>query len=116
MKSADFREKHAREPVAIMTVLPKGEWGMGRNLTLWFGYCLVVSVFAAYLAGRAAGPGAAYLPVFRFAGCTAFAGYALALWQNSIWYRRAWRTTITATIDGLLYALLTAGLFGWLWP
>ncbi len=25
-------------------------------------------------------------------------------------------TTIKATMDGLIYALLTAGTFGWLWP
>ena len=25
-------------------------------------------------------------------------------------------TTIKGTVDGLIYALLTAGTFGWLWP
>ena len=54
--------------------------------------------------------------MFRFAGATAFTGYALALWQNTIWYKRAWTTTLKATIDGLIYALLTAETFGWLWP
>jgi hypothetical protein len=34
----------------------------------------------------------------------------------SIWYSRAWINTIKSTIDGLIYALLTAGTFGWLWP
>jgi hypothetical protein len=43
-------------------------------------------------------------------------GYTLALWPMSIWYRRAWTITIKSTIDGLIYALLTAGTFGWLWP
>jgi Na+-translocating ferredoxin:NAD+ oxidoreductase RnfA subunit len=47
---------------------------------------------------------------------TAFVGYAVALWQMSIWFRRAWSTTIKATVDGLIYALLTAGVFGWPWP
>jgi hypothetical protein len=89
---------------------------MGLSLTLWFLYCIVMGVFAAYVSGRALGPGAHYLSVFRFAGCTAFAGYALALWQNSIWYKRAWTTTLKSTFDGLVYALLTAGTFGWLWP
>jgi hypothetical protein len=41
-------------------------------------------------------------------------GYFAALWQMSIWYRRAWITTIKATVDGLIYALLTAVTFGWL--
>ncbi|MEP7183947.1 MAG: hypothetical protein ABI886_17350 [Betaproteobacteria bacterium] len=50
------------------------------------------------------------------AGVAAFVGYAGALWPQSIWYRRPWGTTIRTTIDGLVYALLTAGVFGWLWP
>jgi hypothetical protein len=49
-------------------------------------------------------------------GATAFLSYSLALWQLSIWYRRSWRITIGSTFDGLIYALLTAGTFGWLWP
>jgi len=71
---------------------------------------------AAYIAGRALEPGAHYLSVFRFAGATAFFGYAFALMQQSIWYKRAWGTTFKSTFDGLIYALLTAGTFGWLWP
>ena len=39
-----------------------------------------------------------------------------SLFQMSIWYRRAWSTTIKTTVGGLVYALLTAGMFGWLWP
>ena len=89
---------------------------MGKPLALWFLFCVVVGIFAAYIAGRALQPGTPYLPVFRFAGCTAFIGYSLALWQNTIWYKRAWTTTLKSNIDGLIYALLTAGTFGWLWP
>lgn len=115
MKTPEFMEKIRQGPVMILTVF-RGELGMAKPLTLWFVYCLVVSYFAAYITGRALPPGADYLEVFRFAGATAFIGYALALWQMSIWYRRAWRMTVIETIDGLIYALLTAGTFGWLWP
>jgi hypothetical protein len=116
MKSPEFQEKLKKGPVMVVTVLPGNAFSMGRNLGLWFVYCLVVSIFAAYIAGRALPLGTPYLHVFRFAGATAFIGYSVALWQMSIWYRRAWSTTIKATIDGLLYAGLTAGTFGWLWP
>ena len=116
MKSPEFAEKMRRGPVLILTVIPNGPWSMGRQLALWFLYCLVVSIFAAYVASRALPSGAGYLDAFRFSGTTAFIGYALALWQMSIWYRRAWSTTVKDTADGLIYALLTAGVFGWLWP
>lgn len=116
MRSEAFLEKTRKGPVAFMTVVPNGPPAMGASLALWFLYALVVGVFAAYIAGRALEPGAHYLAVFRFAGATAFVGYALALLQNSIWYRRKWSTTLKSMFDGLVYALLTAGTFGWLWP
>ena len=116
MKAPAFVEKMNKGPVIVMTVMPNGPWSMGSNLAQWFVYCVVVGIFAAYLTGRSVGPGTSYLEVFRFAGATAFTGYALALWQDSIWYKRAWSTTIKNTFDGLVYGLLTAGTFGWLWP
>ena len=116
MRSPEFLERLSRGPVMVATVLPNGPGNMRRNLGLWFVYQVVVSIFAAYIAVHALPVGAPYLAVFRFVGCTAFIGYSLALWQMSIWYRRAWSTTIKATIDGLIYGLLTAGVFGWLWP
>lgn len=116
MRSPEFAEKIQKGPNMILTVLPNGPWSMKRNLVLWFLYLVAVGVFVAYVAGRALPVGADYPSVFRFAGVTAFLAYAAALWQMSIWYRRAWSTTIKATVDGLIYGLLTAGTFGWLWP
>jgi hypothetical protein len=116
MRSPEFAEKMKQGPVMVLTAMPNGPISIGRNLALWFVYCLVVGYFAAYVAGRTLPAGASYLHVFQMVGATAFIGYVLALWQMSIWYQRAWRTTVKATIDGLIYALLTAGTFGWLWP
>ena len=115
MKEPAFKEKLDKGPVAFMTVMD-GDFGMGKSLVLWFFYCIAIGVFAAYVAGRALGPGAVYMEVFRFAGAAAFGGYALALLQNSIWYKRAWSSTLKSMADGLVYALLTAGTFAWLWP
>jgi len=116
MKDPAFIEKRKKGPVGLVTFMASGEVSMGPSLAQWFVYCVVVGIFAAYVAGRALQPGAHYLSVFRFAGVTAFVGYALALWQNTIWYKRAWAITLRSTIDGLVYGLLTAGAFGWLWP
>jgi hypothetical protein len=115
MKSPEFMEKMKKGPVGMLTVWT-GSTSMGKPLILWFLYSVVVGIFSAYVAGRALGAGAHYLAVFRFAGVTAFCSYALGLWQQSIWYHRPWGVTIRATIDGLIFALLTAGTFGWLWP
>jgi hypothetical protein len=116
MRAPEFVEKLKKGPVMVVTVLPNGGTAMWQNLVLWFVYIVIVGVFAAYVSGRALPVGTPYRQVFRFAGTTAFMGYSVAIWQMSIWYRRAWSTTIKATVDGLIYALLTAGTFGWLWP
>jgi hypothetical protein len=116
MKEPAFVEKYTKGPVGILTVFPPGPPGMGKELAMWFIYCVVVSIFAAYVAGRALGAGAPYLAVHRFAGVTAFAGYGLGLLQNSIWYKRSWSTTFKSMFDALLYAAVTGGVFGWLWP
>jgi hypothetical protein len=89
---------------------------IGRNLAKWFVYTIVVALFAAYVASLVLPAGAPYMTVFRVTSTVAFAGYALALWQSWIWYSRSLGSTIRTTIDGLVYALLTGGAFGWLWP
>lgn len=116
MKTPEFTEKCNAGPVAFMTVLPNGPMQMGSSLAQWFGYCILVGLFAGYVASRALEPGAHYLAVFRFVGTVAFAGYGLALLQNSIWYKRNWSATLKSMFDALVYGLVTAGTFGWLWP
>ena len=113
--SPEFLARVEKGPVAILNIM-QGGYEMGKSLALWFVYCVLIGVFAAYVAGQALGPGASYLKVFQFAGASAFGGYALALLQHSIWYKRPWITTAKGVFDGFIYACLTAGVFGWLWP
>ncbi len=116
MGSPEFIEKCTKGPVAFLTVLPSGPPAMGKNLLQWFVYSLVVGIFAAYLAGRTLAGDAEYMTVFRLTGTVAFLGYSVALWQQSIWWGKSWSSTAKSTFDGLIYALVTAGAFGWLWP
>ena len=116
MKSPEFVERITRGPVVLMTVFPNGPAAMGGTFVQWFVYLIVVGAFTAYVTATALPPAAPSGQVFRLAFATAFAAYALALWQLSIWYHRSWSTTVKSTFDGLIYACLTAGTFGWLWP
>ena len=72
MRSPAFMEKLKQGPVVVLTVMPNEYTSMGKSLVQWFIYSLVVSLFAAYIAGRALPPGTIYLQVFRFIGATAF--------------------------------------------
>ena len=116
MKDPAFQERLKKGPVVLMTVFRPGDASMGKSLAQWFVFLLFVGVLAAYVTSRALGPGAPYLQVHRFAGVTAFACYAVALAQNSIWHKQKWSTTLKNAADGLIYGFLTGGTFGWLWP
>ena len=116
INSPAFKEKRTRGPVFTATFTRSGPPAMGAQLVKWFLFCAVVSVFSAYVVGRAAGPGTEYLVVFRFSGTTAFIAYTVSHWADTIWYGRSVTTTIKNTFDGLVYGCVTAAVFGALWP
>lgn len=116
MKSPAAIEKFKQGPVGMLTVFPSGPPAMPKFLGLWFLYCLIIGFFVAYLTGHTVAFGAHYLAVFRVAGTAAFLAYGLAHLSNGIWRGQPWGMTLKEVFDGLVYGLLTAGTFGWLWP
>jgi len=82
----------------------------------WFVFCLIVGFFVAYLAAHTIPRELQYLEVFRVVGTAAFLAYGLGHLSDGIWKGQRWGLTIKEVIDGLIYGLLTAGTFGWLWP
>ena len=115
MKTPEYKAKVTKGPLLLLTVLPPDAYAMGKRLVHWFLYTLVVGVVAGHVASIL-GPNADRRLVFHVSALVAFAGYALALWQNSIWYSKKWSTTVKSTIDGLIYAVITGLVFQWLWP
>ncbi len=115
-ESDEFKAKAQQGPVVFMSVCPEDAFNMKNSLIQWFLYCILISVFAAYVAGVALASGADYSSVFRVAGTVAFAGYGLALLQNSIWMKKNWTATAKSVFDSLIYGMVTAGAMGWLWP
>ena len=116
MKSAPMIEKMKRGPVGLLTVRPSGPPAMGKSLVQWFLYRAVISIFAAYLSGRTLAAGTEFLQVFRVVSIAALLGYGAAHTQESIWGGRSWVVTFKHLFDSLIFALLTAATFGWLWP
>ena len=116
MSSPEYLEKVKKGPVAFVTFMTPGPPAMGKSLALWFGFSLLLGIFAAYLAGRLLGPGTDYLTVFRVTGTVTFIGYGVGSLGDSIWKGVPWSVTFKNLLDALIYALLTGGVFGWLWP
>jgi hypothetical protein len=116
MGTPELMEKYKQGPVGTANINPSGPPAMGKYLVQWFIYCLVVGVFSGYLARITLAAGTEYIMVFRVVGCVAFMGYSLAHFSDAVWKMKPWRMTIKHAFDGLVYGLLTGGIFGWLWP
>jgi hypothetical protein len=111
----EFQARMAKGPIVMLSVRKPG-MGMGLSLLKWFGFLLLVNIFVAYITSHTIDQGAEYLSVHRVAGCVAFMGYGLALFQDAIWGGRSWGATWKSLFDALIYGLVTGGTFGWLWP
>ncbi|HEU0040368.1 MAG TPA: hypothetical protein VFR76_13955 [Verrucomicrobiae bacterium] len=116
MKSPEMQEKFKQGPVGMITVFPGGPANMPKYLVQWFAFCVVVGIFTAYLTGRTLPSGTVYLAVFRVAGAVAFMAYGVGQVVNGIWMGQPWSSVLKHVFDGLIYSLLLAGTFGWLWP
>ena len=116
MKAPEFIERTNRGPVILMTVMPNGVMPMGAIFVKWFVYLIVVSTITAIVASTSLSAGAPSTFVFHQTALVAFAAYALALWQLSIWYRRSLSITIKSTVDAVIYAAVTGAVFAWCWP
>lgn len=119
MKDRGAEETAARMkqgPAGFLIVSPPGGFQLGRSLVMWFIYSLLVGLFVAYVTWHALGAGVGYRAVFRVAGVAAILAYAFGYLQDPIWKGVRWSTSIKFVIDGVIYGLVTAGTFGWLWP
>ncbi|MGA9334593.1 MAG: hypothetical protein WBV39_09990 [Rudaea sp.] len=116
MNKPESIEKFKAGPVGFVILRPDGMPNMGKNLLLWFVFCLVVSLFCAFVAIGALDAGANSHRVFHTTALVALMAYAAGTFPMGIWWGQPWRAVIKDAVDGLIYALLTGAIFMWLWP
>lgn len=116
MDKPEMKKKYEDGPVGFLVLSPAGAPNLGKSLGLWFLYSLAVAFCAAYIASRTLGSGTHYLQVFRVVGAVSFLTYAGGSIQMGIWAGKPWRSVVMDLVDGLIYGLVSAGAFGWLWP
>lgn len=116
MKTPAVQEKFKQGPVGFLTIYPTGPVNLGKFLGQWLIFCGLISVFVAYLAGHTVVPAAPFRHVLRVAGTAAFMPYGLSPLVNAIWKGQTWSMTLKEVFDGIVYAVLTAGTFAYLWP
>ena len=116
MKKEEAQQKFREGPVAFVFLRASGAPNMGAPLGQWFVFCLLVSLFAAYVGSSTLAPGTEPAQVFRVVGTAALLGHAFGTLPMGIWWGHPWRSVIKHFIDGIVYALIVGVLFAWLWP
>ena len=116
MSSPEHLEKLDQGPVGFLTVVPSGPPAMGKSLLQWFLFSILIGVFVGYVGTFSLAPGDGYMDVFRLTGTVAILGYSVTQIPHSIWKGLRWGITCKFIGDGIVYGLVTAGAFAWLWP
>lgn len=116
MSSPEMAKKFEEGPLGTLYIKPTGPMKLGPFLGKWFAYTIVVGLLVGSFARMTVPQAAPYMDVFRVVSGAAWLAYAWQGPQESIWKGVPWTSTIRHMIDGLVYALLTAGAFAWLWP
>lgn len=106
--------------------IESGPWGtinirgrqpnIRRTLLQSLTFCLVTSVFIAYLGTLALDPGDGFLRVFQVTGTAGILAYAFGGVPNAIWFGLDSRSTMIDVAGGIVYGLITGIAFGILWP
>ena len=115
MKSEEFKTRWKSGPWGSITIRGNAP-NFGGNLLKCFIMYLIISAMAGYLAGIGTMPGAEYMDVFRAVGTAAILGYCMGGIANDFFLGKPTRFIITCFIDGVIYALVTAGVFAAMWP
>jgi hypothetical protein len=116
MGTPEMKAKLEQGPVGSMTLRRPGPCSMGGPMALYFAYCLAVSFVTAYVLRHSLTPEADCLSIARIAGTCAIGFHVMAALPESIWMGHPWSDTAKRVFDGVVYGIVTAAVFCWLWP
>ncbi len=112
MSTPEFQEK-MKTRCRGMLILWSSPPNMGKAISLTLAFFMVAAFAIGYLASIAFEPGANRLDVFRLVLMAGLLCHAAGPFPGVFWFRKFYAMEV---LDGVVYALITAGLFAWLWP
>jgi hypothetical protein len=116
MRNAEMAQKFVEGPVAMVTMRRAGAPSMGAPLFQWFLLNIFVAIVAGYLASKSVPVHGSFLAIARPVSIVAFLAYGGGAISNAIWMGKPWSTALKELLDAAIYAVVTACVFGWLWP
>jgi hypothetical protein len=115
-KDPVVQQKMKEGPTGFLLLRKPSGPEMGPALGQWFVLTLVIAFVVGHVAAMSLAPGADHIAVFHLVGVLAFLAYAGSQAQEAIWRAVPWAAVIKTIIDGLVFALVTGGVFALLWP
>ncbi len=117
MANEEMQKKFIEGPIAFMTIRKNGPPAMGPCLTQWFIYSIVVAAVTGCLAAGAVGFGAANgHAAGHVVGMASFLAYVGGSVQMGIWMGKPWGSVLKDALDGLIYGIISAVVFTYMWP
>lgn len=115
-KDPAVQQKMKEGPTGFVLLRKPSGPEMGPALGQWFVLTLVIAFLVGYVAALAMAPGEDHMAVFRVVSLIAFLAYAGSQAQEAIWRAVPWAAVIKTIMDGLVFALVTGGVFALMWP
>ena len=115
MKDPAMQDKLKQGPVGMVCLRRPGGMNMGASLFQWFLFCLLVSLFCAFIA-IVLSPATDRHLVFHTVALAALMAYGFGCFTDAIWWSVPWKSALKYIADGIIYALITGFTFMWLWP
>jgi len=116
MRKPETLEKFKKGPQAYLFVRAAAGMNMTKPLIQWFLFCLLVSLFSAYVAGAVLGPGTPGAQVCRVVATVAFMAIGFGTLPYGIWFGEPWKSVLKNLVDALIYGFIAGAVFAWLWP
>jgi hypothetical protein len=112
--SPEYVAKWKAGPAGLLTVFRP--FSMGVNMALTWLVFLVVSFGIGYLLSVTVARGAEGVRVFQVAATAGVLAYAFAQLPHQVWFQSSTSNKIASFVDGVLYGLVTGGVFALMWP
>jgi hypothetical protein len=116
MNNEAMQAKFKNGPIAMISVFENGMPAMGKLLVQQLFYFFLGCLLIAYVTTLALDASADFMVVFRFIMVVSFLTFGYGLIPDSIWMGRPWSNCLRYLIDALIYAVVVAATFAWLWP
>jgi hypothetical protein len=114
-KGDEFKARWNNGPWAFLQI-PAGRPSFAKNLAVTLVEFLVIAIFIGYLAGASIPAGAEYLHVFQIVGTAGVLAHVLGTIHHEFFQMKTVRHVAFCMFDGVVYALITAGIFAAFWP